>query len=559
MNRKVFLSIEGIGKFEGVWTPENEPEPEPTPEPEKPIVTIPPSGNVIEFTDDYYRLIENQSEIELQSGKTYLVRTAKNIQLDKTLIWNCKGQATIQVGKENNTPWNSDEAGSLFGMNQDFVFASRNINWCMFPQLKKSERYCLNLLGSKREINTGWTALIQNCDTTVLGKNGGMGIGTLHGGIDENHVALIDYIHAGPHLMDLKNTDPDCVLYLTAENVITDYLDENQYNPTYFKGKVRFTKDFSGFDLDGYYGDHIAEVEEPLNFHLPASQFYYRGWNNRMNLIHIDRFTFWLPSAQFLQRMVDPIYSNKTKWNISDRNTQTIAGQKVIVNQIPKVGQPVRLCRNYGLNGNVKSKGLDIVIRSFINLALDGNTHFPVELQPNDRIEIEGIEYTIVYKERGNNWNIENEFRQITGFEAQYIYSNLTLDKPLPQSVPETFDAKVTYSSAEYLLSGDWFDAYIAYKGNSQIDLKSTDLFGDSQVLYSKGFGHLSYKHKEISLWAKNFQHNGFYRQSNGKGKTLGYNMVNCSGFGNEFNPPVSVTTDKPMPKRITDLLDTLK
>jgi hypothetical protein len=60
-----------------------------------------------------------------------------------------------------------------------------------------------------------------------------------------------------------------------------------------------------------------------------------------------------------------------------------------------------------------------------------------------------------------------------------------------------------------------------------------------------------------ISLWAENVQHKGYYRQSsNGKGKTLGYNMINCEGFYDEFNPPVDVTTEKPMPERIAELLD---
>ena len=193
----------------------------------------------------------------------------------------------------------------------------------------------------------------------------------------------------------------------------------------------------------------------------------------------------------------------------------------------------------------------------FMNAELEGvSTSYPVELQPNDVIEIEGNEYTIIHKERGNNYAIEHEFRDVTGRPSQYVFSLLTLDRDLPDHVKDTFLAKVVKSSAEYLLDGEFHDAYIAYKGNSQIDLKPNTKFGDSQVLHSAGFGHLSYNHSMISLWAENVQHNGFYRQSgNGKGKTLGYNMKNCKGFENEFNPPVEVTTNVPMPNRIKDLM----
>ena len=247
--------------------------------------------------------------------------------------------STILIGVENYEPWKGGESGSLFRLLDGAEFYSKGVNWCIPPQLAIAQRYIPNLFYSEPNSEATWTALVKDCDTTIFGKNGGMGLGFVYGSKGENYLGLINYKHAGGQLMDLKVPNVDDVLYLVMKDVTTDYLDKSEYNPTYFKSKVRFTKNFDGFDLDGFYGNHCAEVIEGDMFYSLDNQYYNRGWNNRLCMIHIDRFVFWLPSSMFLKEMVDPSLDNETTWNISDSETQTNIGSKVILNQIPKSGE----------------------------------------------------------------------------------------------------------------------------------------------------------------------------------------------------------------------------
>jgi hypothetical protein len=522
-----------------------EPEPIPTPEPD-----------IIDFTDDFYRLVNEASEIILESGKTYRVNTLQHTPLNRKLHFKTSGKerANILIGVENYLPETHEkQSGSVFKLLDGAEFVSENINWCIPPQRPKAERYVPNLFGSDRDKNATWTAIVKDCDTTALGKNGGMGIGLLYGSLGENHVALINYKHHGHLLMDLKNSDPDCVMALTMENVQA-YHDQDTFNPNFIPCQIRFSKDFSGFDLNGDYGTHCAEVKEPDTFYVLSNQFYNRGWNNRLNMIHIDRFTFWLPSSRFLQAMVDPVLGNNTEWDINYGITQTNIGSKVIVNQIPIEGETYSLSRDYWIKDLEFPEISKNKIRSFGNRHLSNPNSFPVEFQAGDVIEINGIEYKIIHKERGNNWHIEHEYRQVAGEPSQYVFSSLTLDKDLPNDLPISFNAKVVKSCAKSLLDGQYRDAYMVYKGNSAIDLTENDKFGDKQILHSAGFGHLCYNHKEISLWAKNVNLDGFYRQSSGSGKTLYYNLVD-SHFQGQFEPPIKVTENLEMPKRIKELI----
>lgn len=512
--------------------------------------------DIIEFTDEFYNLIKQDSEIILESGKTYRVNTLQNTEVDRKLHFKTNGdeRANILIGVEKYLPETSQkQSGSLFKLKDGAEFLSENINWCLPPQHPKAERYVPNLFGSDRDPNATWTAIIKDCDTTALGNNGGMGVGVLYGSIGENHVALINYKHHGHLLMDLKNSDPECVIALTMDNVQTHH-NQDTFNPNFIPCQIRFSDDFSGFNLDGDYGTHCAEVKEQDTFYVLSNQFYNRGWNNRLNMIHIDRFTFWLPSSRFLQAMVDPILNNRTDWDINDRYTQTNIGSKVIVNQIPVENKKYRLSREYWIKDLETPDISKNKIRSFGNWNLTNPDSFPIEFQVGDIIEINELQYKVIHKERGNNWHIEHEYRQTSGKPSQYIFSSLTLDKDLPNDLPLSFEAKVIKSSAKYLIDGKYRDAFMVYKGNSSIDITENEKFGDKQILHSSGFGHLAYNHKEISLWARDVNFDGFYRQSSGKGKTLYYNIIN-SNFRGEFNPPIEVKNDLEMPERIKKLL----
>jgi hypothetical protein len=84
--------------------------------------------------------------------------------------------------------------------------------------------------------------------------------------------------------------------------------------------------------------------------------------------------------------------------------------------------------------------------------------------------------------------------------------------------------------------------------------------FEDREVLSSDPVGHLSYNHKEITLWAKNFKHNGFYRQSlSNVGKSNGYTLINCSGFEGQFKPDAPVRNSGEMSQVAVNLIQEIE
>ena len=133
----------------------------------------------------------------------------------------------------------------------------------------------------------------------------------------------------------------------------------------------------------------------------------------------------------------------------------------------------------------------------------------------------------------------------------------LKLDKALPVSTGY-LDFEV-YSIGESLNTGEEVDAYLIYKANYEFRTYVTTKFGDREVLSSDPLGHLSYNHKEITLWAKDFQHNGFYRQSlSHVGKSYGYTLINCSGFEGQFKPDEPVKNSGEMPDPAKHLIQEL-
>ena len=71
-------------------------------------------------------------------------------------------------------------------------------------------------------------------------------------------------------------------------------------------------------------------------------------------------------------------------------------------------------------------------------------------------------------------------------------------------------------------------------------------------MLNSRGIGHLSYNHSDISMDARNVDHFGFYRGSErGNGKSLIWNLDNCQGFedsGVWFKTAIPVTKNANLP-----------
>lgn len=134
----------------------------------------------------------------------------------------------------------------------------------------------------------------------------------------------------------------------------------------------------------------------------------------------------------------------------------------------------------------------------------------------------------------------------------------LKLDSPLP--VSSGFLDFNLQSVGKSLNNGKEQDAYLIYKANCEFRTYVDTKFENDEVLSSDPVGHLSYNHKEITLWAKNFKHLGFYRQSlSNVGKSNGYTLVNCEGFDGQFNPDIPVSDAGEMPIKAANFIQELE
>ncbi len=164
-----------------------------------------------------------------------------------------------------------------------------------------------------------------------------------------------------------------------------------------------------------------------------------------------------------------------------------------------------------------------------------------IELHAGDELIHEGKTYRVVEKTRTyvTEWAEGDE-------DVKYAMC-LILDTKLP--ISNGFLEFQINSIGHEINNGLEQDAYLIYKANYEFRTYENTKFEDPEVLSSDPVGHLSYNHKEITLWAKNFKHNGFYRQSlSNVGKSNGYTLINCEGFEGQFKPdePVKNTGDIP-------------
>lgn len=468
------------------------------PIPIPPIEVIPPpSSGIIDITSKWYETFASGSgELVLESGKTYLLDDVQKIPVNGKLTIKTSGPepAYLWVGKEDYILY-VDEGQStiLFYLKNGAEVIIDNI----YPSLRCGRRdvqqmYSVNWFESEQNSNARWTAIVKNCDTGYLAKNGGFGTGFLYGGTSENHVAFINYKHYGPMIMELKNPYENGVMYATMKNVQTHFEDEANW------AKKKF-------QTTGIIGDNNILT---LTGDVETSCLYNHFFNvdtgsNRSTIAHIGRFTF----------MIDHIGAVIDKKNIQLRPS-------------PKTGEKV-----YVRGG-----------KFFFDKR---------EPHPSDTFRINGQAYTIKEKLK-TEWDLwTNEWGK--GNHPQTFNS--------PEIIT---DIQTTLADGEYLLESytSTFDQrninqeiYLIYKDDFNFKTTPVTQFGDSQILMTRDGWHIAYNHRQISLWVENVHLQGYYRESTkGDGISLGYNMVNYSGFDDEFSIK-EITTDKPMPERITNLI----
>lgn len=465
------------------------------PIPEVPIT--PPTSDVIDITKTWYDTFgKGYGTLILESGKTYTLNTVKKLEITGDVRIGTTGTdpAYLWVGKKLYILYiNSGEDSVLFLLMDGANVVIDNV----WPSLREQDRnvqqmYSVNWFNSVQDSNAKWTAIVKNCDSTFLGKNGGFGTGLLYGGIHENYVSLINCKHAGPMLMELKNPWENGVMYVVMENVSTDYTDPKAWAKREHLTTGKITLD----NILNLTGDVEASCLYNHFFNVDTG-------SNRSTIAHIGRFTF----------MIDSIGAV-----IDMKNIQLRAS--------PKAGEKVFVKR-----GRFFFKGR--------------------EPHCSDTFVIQGKSYTIVEKNKTENDEWTNNFG--SGTSPQTIKAPQCMVSEVVDLVDGEYVLE-SYNSSFNLYNQDQ-PVYLIYKDDFGFRTRPTTTFGFWEVLNARGASHIAYNHRNISIWAKDVELQGYYRESTqGLGKSLGYNLVNCIGFDDEFSDK-EITTDKQMPERVKFLL----
>lgn len=487
------------------------------PEPEIPVVVVPDIPVVEEpvvipvppiqvgytylnITDQFYSGVKdkNLNEMKVSGADIYRIDYLQKSGPSRTLkIWSEK-QCSVLAGIENYDPSKQFQDDHLFALTGGTELFTDNINWCNPKQIRSTQPQLPSLFRSVQDPKAKWTAVIRNCDTTALGRNGGFGIGFAYGGIHENHLGLINFKHVGPGLMDCKNPYPDSVLYLTMQNVDADFSNKTEFGSNYLK-------------VNGYVKDNVFTITSDHTLDFLFNNFFVSDKNdNRATILHIGRFTFMLDDIEAVinpkQIRLRPMANGYCKY-------KSIGDKFYFIGKEIHVGDIVAGFR-------VEEKDRD-------NHPLWSNNHKPLESE---------ISYTPYVKLNGPIELIDDS--------PLYVLSSWD-QEGIEQDAYLIYKANDSFRTTPKTIFGD---------PNNWNKILSGEAVGHQ--LYNHG------GEKGISLWADNVKITGFYRQTEkGLGKSLGYNMVNCEGFWDsdgktkdEFKH-YNLTMNKPMPERVAKII----
>lgn len=573
--------LKAVSKEEPVIIPEIEEEPiiippvieKPIPEIPKPpiepeVPVIPPAvDEIIDITDLWYSTFKKGfGEIIFESGKTYKLTTIQRQKITGKvrLLTTGADPAYLWVGKKMYLLYvDQGEDTVLFLLADGAEVVVNNIYPSMPEQSKDVQaRYSINWFEAIQDPKAKWTAIVKNCDTTFLGRNGGFGMGTLYGGEENNHVAFINYKHAGPMLKALKNPYPKARLTAVFDNVTTDYSDPSEWQKRAHKTTGVIIKEDNILYLTG-------DVE--------ASCLYNHFFNtdkgsNRSTICHIGRFTFMIDT-------VDAVLAPK----VIQLRRAPAANDSVTLKPILKpVMEEVEVL---GLKKKVhrKDERGRLVYTKTRNKFFFGNT----EPHPSDTFSIQGSLFTITEKLKTENDEWTNEFGEgispatikapqcfvdkqvelydgtllINESENWFVYETETIVKDGREVQELKHPGGVEYILDSYASSFNQHDIdqdiYLIYKADFNFRTLPDTKFGDWQILSSRG-DHISYDHgrsKGVTMWARGLHLQGYVRESDGEGISDGYNLIDCTGFKDEFNPGMPITTDKPMPEEVAKYL----
>lgn len=495
------VEVEEIEEKPPIEIPEEtKPEvPEEIPPVEKPIVS-----EWENITADFYKDLETKELIELQAGHKYRVDHIKKTAINRNLRIVKTGTGAnpiLMIGIENFRSWIDKQDGVLFYLLNGAQILIEFIDVCSPPQLRLMQRFTPCFFESVQDDQAQWTVAIKDCNTRVMGDNGGWGLGFLRGGLKENHAALINFDHAGPGLMDGKNPYLNSVLALTLWNVTTDYEDESKYGNTTIKCR--------GFIKDGVFTLTDDTLTDCL---LSSYQFREDMYNaNETFIIHGGRFTFLVEGKKSLL------------------NSKQIQLRKTPKGNVKVIFKTHETKNNLGQVIDVQRK-----------------VYFPADMEPHAGMVTSCGK--ILTKDRTSSY----EWVDFVAPSDKVGMIACTVEHPLT-------DGEHVISIQEESFDLPEQDFYLIAKQDYNFPSTVDTKFGkDYQIMNTEPVGHLSYNHSNVTINARNVQHLGKYRQS---GRGLGIcnyvNLFNCEGFGFQFDPVVPVTSkDMDIPERIHNLIE---
>lgn len=486
-----------------------------------------------EFNYDWEKAIQytqtsTTSIILLQHGKKYRIKEYVRQKISKDLYIISLGRSELIFGIDYFNQW--DKSRSL---KQDrFIFDLGRwnakigiVNVDIFNAATVIEAQPFS-----RCLFTNSTEKGQTGTVGLINSKTDMEFGLLYSGGDSEFLTLVqkDIQFKGVIWQELKANNGGGL------QVIMDKCNLIQVDPpVYFQRKFSFKEDRVAVDVGSFF-----QIE---------TQF--QGFGNSCNILFVDGLTFLLPPKTFFHN-----YHNRFN---SDQVEAANLDHTHLIHRIPKIGESFLMSRSYHPSGILK----DDMIRNVINwqkVNRPPQHNIVRELQAGDQLKIHGQTYTIKVKDRMNGVEFASEYRY--NDQDSYYSTEYKLDKALPEDLPMVISVQIVNSIAETLLDGKFREGYMIFKYNKHWQTNVDVDHGLDYMLTSNPFGVLSYNHKEISIWARNTSHNGFYRQSKSNvGSSKGYSLINCTGFGDEFKPDVPVRLLGAMPTTALNFIKTME
>jgi hypothetical protein len=440
--------------------------------------------------------------IELQDRKTYVIPEYEKTDLSRDFFLIAKTGSNLKIGVEDYFQWSNRstkrQAGSLFDFGGNSVtIGFRNVNFLPpHRQVNAAQLFSTSLFRSTP--NKGQTAKV-----AVINMNSTL----------EVNAKDARYNQVGFGYGFMYSSEPGN--YVIGKDI-------TQRGPGFMDFKANF-----GGGLFAVFENIKTDFKDEESFATPRIKVMGRLEDN----------IFTITSGHTIYQIFTYDFG---EGNVShllhfDRFTFVINGKNAVIN-----ASQFRV-RPFG-KGQIKLRVRDS--KSVYAKA--------VELHAGDQLIYQGQAFQIVEKTRTyvTEWNQGEE-------DVRYAMC-LKLDKALP--VADGYLEFEIRSIGESLNNGQEKSAYLIYKANYEFRTYMNTKFEDREVLSSDPVGHLSYNHKEITLWAKNFKHNGFYRQSLSKvGKSNGYTLINCSGFEGQFKPDAPVRNSGEMSQVAVNLIQEIE